>query len=106
MGSTAFSAPHPHPQKTLLDPRNPGSRDVVLAIVRDAAASRQNLCIHCADGVALTGVALADWLLTDYIGGDNYLEAVHCLAMRKRLSGVERRVPEEQLEAWITQGHL
>ena len=90
----------------LLDPRNPGARDLVLTMARDAHAKRQKLCIHCVDGTSLTGVAMADWLLTDYIGGNNFLEACDALAARKRLAGVERRVPEEQLEAWVEQGHL
>ena len=51
-------------------------------------------------------LVLADWLLTDYIGGENYLEACHALAMRKRLAGVERRVEDHVLEQWIREGHL
>lgn len=58
----------------LLDPRTEGSRDIVLNMCRDAYANRQKLCIHCADGNALTAVVMADWLLTDYIGGDNMEE--------------------------------
>jgi hypothetical protein len=91
---------------SLLDPRQPGARDVMFAAMRDAATAREPLCVHCVDGTSLTGVAMADWLLTDYIGGDNFLEACDALAARKRLAGVERRVPAETLEAWIQQGHL
>ena len=44
--------------------------------------------------------------LTDYIGGDNYEEACHALAERKRLAGVGRVAEAAQLEMWVTQGHL
>ena len=49
---------------------------------------------------------MADWLLTDYIGGDNYLEACDMLRSRKRLSGVGRSADEATLEQWITTGNL
>ena len=62
--------------------------------------------MHCTDGSSLTGVVMADWLLTDYIGGDNYEEACHALAIRKRLAGVERKVDPAVLESWILDGHL
>ena len=47
---------------------------------------------------------MADWLLTDYIGGDNVEEACDLLAARKRLSGVGRKTSPEMLERWIQQG--
>jgi len=90
----------------LLDPRAPGSRDFVLSMMQDAKAKRAKLVLHCADGNALTAPALADWALTDYIGGSNYLEAVDLLRSRLRLSGVGREVSESTLESWITEGHL
>ena len=42
---------------SLLDPRSPGSRELVLSFCRDAHAQRQVLCIHCADGETLTSVS-------------------------------------------------
>lgn len=45
-------------------------------------------------------------LLTDYIGGENYEEACHALAIRKRLAGVERIADAEELERWVTEGKL
>lgn len=107
-------------QAGLLDPRAPGAREAVLTLLRNAQESRTKLLVHCAngyktrpdeDGVPLntgghTGVVLADWLLTDYIGGDNYEEACHALSMRKRLAGVYRHPDPEVLEQWIVEGHL
>lgn len=90
----------------LLDPRAPGSRDFVLSMMQDAKAAREKLVLHCADGTALTGPALADWVLTDYIGGYNYLEAVDLLRSRERLAGVGREVSDKTLESWITEGHM
>jgi hypothetical protein len=90
----------------LLDPHMPGSRDVVYGLIRDAAAGKAKLCIHCADGERFTALPMADWLLTDYIGGDNYLEACDMLRSRKRLSGVGRSADEATLEQWITTGNL
>ena len=90
----------------LLDPRAEGSRSFVLEQMRDSFASKKKLCIHCADGRSLTAVVMADWLLTDYIGGTNYLEACDLLAARKRLAGVERRTTPEALEEWITEGKV
>jgi len=90
----------------LLDPRVPGSRDIVYGLMRDATAGDENICIHCADGNRLTAVPMADWLLTDYIGGNNYLEASDFLRARKRLAGVGRVVEPARLEKWITEGHL
>jgi len=89
----------------LLDPRAEGAREAVLTVLRDAQASREKICVHCADGNALTSIVLADWLLTDYITGENYEEACHALAMRKRLAGVERRAEAEVLEKWIVEGN-
>ena len=91
---------------SLLDPRLPGSRDIVLAMCRDAYAEKVRLCVHCADGTTLTSVAMADWLLSDYVGGNNAEEACDLLATRKRLAGVERRTAPEQLECWVTNGCL
>jgi hypothetical protein len=78
----------------------------VYGFIRDANASGENLCIHCADGNRFTAVPMADWLLNDYIGGDNYLEACHLLEARKRLAGVGRRVAATTVEAWIAEGLL
>jgi len=92
---------------TLVDPRSPGSRETILGIIRTAKEKKKKLCIHCADGTTLTGLPLADWIMQDYIGGgDNYLEAVDALAGRKRRSGIERKVAEEDLKSWIEAGHL
>ena len=33
-----------------------------LRCLRDAQDSKQKLCVHCADGNALTSVVMADWL--------------------------------------------
>lgn len=90
----------------LLDPRAEGARDAAWGVLKEAQAANERVCVHCVDGEALTGVLLADWILTDYIGGDNYEEACHALVMRKRLSGVGRQVEPESLEGWVTTGHL
>lgn len=71
-----------------------------------AVAARETIVAVCADGHALTSIVLADFLLTDYIGGDNCLEACDLLAARKRKSGVERRPEAETLEAWIEKGTM
>ena len=94
-----------HPP-ALLDPRAPGARDAVLGLLRDAQSSKERLLVHCADGHRLTGVVLADWLLTDYIGGDNYEEACHLLQNRKRLAGVERIADPAIVEQWVVEGHI
>lgn len=92
----------------------PGSRSCVLAALREAKAARERICVHCADGTSKTGVVMADWLvnrvlvcatyfqvqpmalnvplslslqLSDYIGGDNIVEATDALRARKRLGG-------------------
>ena len=90
----------------LIDPRSPGAREAVMQVMRDTAQSRERLCVHCANGHSLTGVVLADWLLTDWIGGDNYEEACDTLRSRLRLAGVERVVYPDTLEYWMQQGHL
>jgi hypothetical protein len=90
----------------LLDPRTDGAREVIYGHIRAAADNRENLCVHCADGNRFTAVPMADWLLTDYIGGENYLEACSALEARKRLAGVGRTVDAAMLEAWMTEGRL
>ena len=90
----------------LLDPHAPGAREAVLGMAREAAEAKERLCVHCANGHTHTAVILADWLLTDYIGGENYDEAVATLAARKRLAGVERKADVEALARWVEQGHL
>ena len=78
-----------------------------MSVMRDAQATRgERLCVHCADGHKLTAIVLADWLLTDYIGGENYEEASAALAARKRLAGVERVADVAALEQWIVEGQL
>merc|ERR1719393_246463 len=59
----------------LLDPRAPGARDAAWSVLRAAADAKECVCVHCVDGEAKTAILLADWLLSDYIGGDNYEEA-------------------------------
>lgn len=71
-----------------------------------AVAARETIVVACADGHALTSIVLADFLLTDYIGGDNCLEACDLLAARKRKSGVERRPDPETLQAWMEKGTM
>ena len=91
----------------LVDPRSPGAREAVLRVMREAQSTRgERLCVHCADGHSLTSIVLADWLLTDYIGGENYEEAAAALAARKRLAGVERVADVAALEQWIVEGQL
>ena len=70
---------------------------------RDASTPKR---CACADGTTLTSVAMADGLLSDYVGGNNAEEACDLLATRKRLAGVERRTAPEQLECWVTNGCL
>ena len=90
----------------LLDPRVDGARDAAMTMLTGAVAAKERLVVCCADGNKLTAVILADWLLTDYIGGENYEEACHALAMRKRLAGVARLADPEELERWMTTGKL
>ena len=105
-------------------------------VMRSTQEAKERLCVHCADGQALTSVVLADWMcasraspphllmrtrcaamahiaprdcvrsMVDLIGGNNYMEGCDALAARKRLAGVERRPEPEQLEAWTNEGHL
>lgn len=90
----------------MLDPRADGAREATLTMLHAAVAAREQIVVCCADGHKLTAIVLADWLLTDYIGGENYDEACHALAMRKRLAGVERRADPAELERWMTTGKL
>jgi len=76
----------------------------VLAALREAKAARERVCVHCADGTSKTGVVMADWLLSDYIGGDNIVEATDALRARKRLGGVERAVDPEVVASYIVTG--
>ena len=48
---------------------------------RDASTPKK---CACADGTTLTSVAMADWLLSDYVGGNNAEEAcdLHAISMR------------------------
>ena len=99
-------------------------------VPRRVHAEKVRLCVLCLDGTTLTSVAMADWLLSDYVGGNNAEEACdqhaismqsacnqHAISMpseeacdllatRKRLAGVERRTAPEQLECWVTNGCL
>ena len=68
---------------------------------REARAAREKLLVHCADGHAATGLALAAWLLLDYIGSDNVQEAIDCLTATKRKFRVERRPEPEALAAFV-----
>jgi hypothetical protein len=90
----------------MIDLYSPGARAAVLDSMGAAKAARERLCVHCADGNALTSVVMADWLLTDYIGGDNFQEAVDALAARKRLGGVERRADADVVEKYVGEGAL
>jgi len=87
-----------------VDLQAPGSRAVVLDALRAAKAARERTCVHCADGTTLTSVVMCDWLLTDYIGGDNTEEAAHALAIRRRLGGVERLADPEIIAKFIVNG--
>lgn len=64
-----------------------GARAVVNDELRAAKAAKERVCIHCADGTAMTSIVMCDWLLMDYIGGDNCEEASETLRARKRLGG-------------------
>ena len=44
--------------------------------------------------------------MSDLIQSENYEEACHTLAMRKRLSGVGRQADPEELEQWILKGQV
>ena len=90
----------------LMDPHTPGARDAALELVRQAVETEERICVHCHDGNEYTAVLLADWVLTDYIGGANCLEACSALAARKRLSGVGRIADADVLERFRDQGHL
>jgi hypothetical protein len=90
---------------SLIDPTNPDARNTFLSMCRDAYSGKRTLCLHCADGMKFTGLAMADWLLTDYIQSENYLEACESLRAQKRKSGVERLVSEDDLENWVQNGH-
>jgi len=89
---------------TRVDLYAPGSRDLVYEALRAAKAAKERVCIHCADGTSRTSIVMADWLLTDYIGGDNCEEAAEALRSRKRLSGVERLVDAEVVAKFIVAG--
>lgn len=85
---------------------SPGSRALVLEQLNAAKAARERICVHCVDGTAMTSVVMADWLLTDYIGGDNTEEAAETLRSRKRLGGVERLVDPELVTRFIEAGTM
>ena len=104
--STGPSRPASTRRRSACSTRARRARDAVLNLLRDAQSSRERLLVHCADGHRLTGVVLADWLLTDYIGGDNYEEACHLLQNRKRLAGVERVADPAIVERWVVEGHI
>jgi len=90
----------------MIDLQSLGARDLVLASIRAAKAAKERVCVHCADGEAMTSIVMADWLLQDYIGGDNYQEASDALAARKRLGGVGRVADVEALEKFVETGSL
>jgi len=90
----------------MIDLHSLGARDLVLASIRAAKAAKERVCVHCADGEAMTSIVMADWLLQDYIGGDNYQEASDALAARKRLGGVGRVADVEALEKFVETGSL
>ena len=66
----------------------PGASAAVLAACEAAKASKEQLCVHCVDGQSDTPIALAHWMLADYLGGENYMEACDMLRGRKRKTGV------------------
>ena len=43
-----------------------GSRDQVYEELRAAKAARERVCVHCADGNSMTGIVMADWLVSTY----------------------------------------
>lgn len=93
----------------LVDPYDPDSRSTTLKLQKEASAANQKLVIHAhddEDGANVVGVVLADWVLTDMIRSQNYLEAVDCLRNRKRKGGVNHNVPDWKLEDYIVKGHV
>jgi len=89
-----------------VDLQAPDAASVVLQMCEASKASRKSLCVHCADGNAATSLVLAQWLLRDYIGGDNYLEACEAVRGRYRHSGVPRQADSDLLEKLMTTGAL
>lgn len=75
-----------------IDLATEGARVAVLKVLQAAKEARERVCIHCADGTSMTSIVMADWLLTDYIGGDNVEEATEALRAQERLGGIGRVV--------------
>jgi hypothetical protein len=92
---------------TVLDPRADGTRDAVLKLTEAATTAKEKLAITCGDGMKFTGVAMADYMIQALLeGAGDPEEAVAMLKARKRMSGVERKVEEADLSAWVEHGHL
>jgi len=69
-------------------------------------AAKEKLVVICADGNRFTSIVLAQWLLKDYIGSDNALEACDALPARYRHTGVKRSVEEAELEQLLSEDKL
>mmetsp|Transcript_56749 Transcript_56749/g.93886 ORF Transcript_56749/g.93886 Transcript_56749/m.93886 type:complete len:278 (-) Transcript_56749:121-954(-) len=72
-----------------IDVQEAGASSTCYAACLAAKNANEPLCFHCADGNAHTSLMLSQWLLKDYIGGENCQEATDSLVARKRHSGVE-----------------
>ena len=82
---------------SVVDASSPEAFEAGLAAANEAKAAREKLLVHCSDGHVATDLMLASWLLRDYIGNDNMLEACDVLTASKRKTRVERNPTPEAL---------
>jgi len=93
-------------QAVRIDLASAGAGSAVRAACASAKQAGEAVCFHCSDGNARTSIALAQWVLEDYIGGDNCLEACDLVESRKRRSGVEWTPDHMALEFLFAQDTL
>ena len=86
---------------TVVDASEPEAFEAGLAAANEAKAAREKLLVHCSDGHVATDLMMGAWLLRDYIGNDNMLEACDLLQASKRKTKVERNLSPEALGAFM-----
>ena len=81
----------------VIDPRAAGAAQQTAAAVQGAVSAGVRIGV-CGESSALV---LAQWLLSDYIGGDNCMEACDLLRHRKRHSGVDWTLDPADLQRFL-----
>ena len=85
----------------VLDAASPAAAAALTDACTAARSAREKLVVHCADGRSSTNLALATWLLRDYIGSENVAEACDLLSASRRKTKVERRLDPAALAAFV-----